>query len=161
MQIELTKILFQIVNFGVVLGALWYLLYKPVLKIFAERAKRIDEGQKAAQKALDHQAKIDEIKQKTEQDLKKKSSQVLKDAAVEAEKQKAQMLEEARAAAAQEVAKMKEAWKAEKAQLIQSIHGQVVDAVVVATEKVVGKSLDAKQQSKLIDQELETLLKSL
>lgn len=161
MQIELTKILFQIVNFGVVLGVLWYLLYKPVLKIFAERAKRIEEGQKAAEKALESQAKIDEIKQKTEQELKKKTTQVLKEAAVEAEQQKAQMIEEARAVAAAEVTKMKEAWKTEKAQLIQSIHAQVVEAVLTTTEKVLAKSLDAKAQTKLVDQELESLLKSL
>ena len=83
MQIELTQILFQIINFGVVLGVLWYLLYKPVLKIFAERAKRIEEGQKAAAKALENQEKINEIKLKTEAESKKKASQVLKEASVE------------------------------------------------------------------------------
>lgn len=161
MNIDLTQILFQIVNFGVVLGVLWYLLYKPVLKIFAERAKRIEEGQKAAQEALANEAKIDEIKQKTEQELKKKSSQVLKEATVEAEKQKAVLMEEARAAATAEIAKMKQSWQAEKAQLIQNINTQVVDVVITATQKVVGKSMDTKSHSKLIDEELSNLLKSI
>jgi F-type H+-transporting ATPase subunit b len=161
MQIELTQILFQIINFGVVLGVLWYLLYKPVLKIFAERAKRIEEGQKAAAKALENQEMINEIKLKTEAESKKKASQVLKDASVEAENQKAAMIEAARTAAAAEVAKMKQAWASEKSQLIQNIRADVVETVMSASEKVIGKSLDSKTHSKLIDDELQQMLKSL
>ena len=49
MEIDISQILFQIVNFSVVLAALTFLLYKPIFKMFLERAKRIEEGQKAAQ----------------------------------------------------------------------------------------------------------------
>lgn len=161
MQIQLTQILFQIVNFGVVLGVLWVLLYKPVLKIFAERAKRIEEGQKAAAKALENQEQIAEIKAKTEAEAKKKASQVLKEATAEAEKQKATLIEDARTAAAVEITKMKQAWTTEKAQLIQGIRADVVSTVIAASEKVIGKSLDSKAHTKLIDDELENMIKSL
>jgi F-type H+-transporting ATPase subunit b len=161
MNIDPSQIIFQIINFGVVLGALTYLLYKPVLKIFAERSKRIEEGQKAAQKAIEQQEKIEEIKQKTEADAKKKASNVLKEATVEAEAKKAELLEEARALAAAEVEKMKKAWKGEKEQLVQSIRAEVVETVMSASEKVLGKSLDAKAHSKLIDEELANVLKTL
>lgn len=161
MNIEPSQIIFQIINFGVVLGVLTFLLYKPVLKIFAERAKRIEEGQKAAQKAIEHQGQIEEIKQKTEAEAKKKASQVLKEATLEAESKKAQLLEEAHAAAAAEITKMKKAWTSEKEQLIQGIRSEVVAAVVSVSEKVMSKSLDAKAHSKLIDEELEQVLKTL
>lgn len=161
MNIEPSQIIFQIINFGVVLGVLTYLLYKPVLKIFAERAKRIEEGQKAAQKAIEQQGKIEEIKQKTEAEAKKKASQVLKEATVEAESKKAVLLEEARAAALVEIEKMKKAWSSEKEQLVAKIRSEVVETVMTASEKVLGKALDAKTHSKLIDEELANVLKSL
>lgn len=161
MNIEPSQIIFQIINFGVVLGALTYLLYKPVLKIFAERAKRIEEGQKAAQKAIEQQSKIEEIKQKTEADAKKKAAQVLKEATVEADAKKAEMLEAAQVAAAAEVEKMKKAWKSEKEQLVQNIRKEVVETVIAASEKVIGKSLDAKAHSKLIDEELQNVIKTM
>ncbi len=161
MNIEPSHIIFQILNFGVVLGALTYLLYKPILKMFAERAKRIEEGQKAAQKAIEQQSKIEEIKQKTEAEAKKKAAGVLKEATQEAENKKAELLEEARAAAAAEVEKMKQAWKSEKEQLIANIRAEVVETVMTASEKVLGKSLDAKAHSKLIDEELANVLKTL
>lgn len=161
MNIEPSQIIFQIINFGVVLGALTYLLYKPVLKIFAERAKRIEEGQKAAQKAIEQQSKIEEIKQKTEADAKKKAAQVLKEATVEADAKKVEMLEAAQVAAAAEVEKMKKAWKSEKEQLVQNIRKEVVETVIAASEKVIGKSLDAKAHSKLIDEELQNVIKTM
>ena len=65
MNIVFPQILFQIINFSIVMGALWYLLYEPVMKIFSERAKRIEEGQLAAQEAIAQQEKIDELKENT------------------------------------------------------------------------------------------------
>lgn len=161
MKIDFQDILFQIVNFSVVLGALTFLLYKPVLKIFAERSRRIEEGQKAAQKALEQQAKIDEIKQKTEAEMKKKAAQALKEATKEAAERKAELIAEAEVQAKAEIAKLKDAWKTEKEQQISELNKQVVTAVLAATEKVVGKSLTTKDHEKLIDAELKTVLKAL
>jgi F-type H+-transporting ATPase subunit b len=161
MEIQLPQILFQVVNFSVVLGALWYLLYKPVLKIFAERAKRIEEGQKAAQKAIEQQEKIGELKAKTTQELKKESAKVLQQATKEAEEQKSAILEEAKKQAAAEIERMKQNWEEEQTQRIQHINQQLVDVVIAASEKVIGQSLDKKAHAKLIDSELNQVLKSL
>lgn len=161
MKIDFQDILFQIVNFSVVLGALTFLLYKPVLKIFAERSRRIEEGQKAAQQAIEQQAKIDEIKQKTEAEMKRKSAQLLKEATAEAAERKAKLIAEAQKDATVEVSRLKDAWKSEKEQLIAAINKDVVTAVLAATEKVVGKSLTTKDHEKLIDAELKTVLKAL
>lgn len=161
MKIDFQDILFQIVNFSVVLGALTFLLYKPVLKIFAERSKRIEEGQKAAQKAIEQQAKIDEIKQKTEADAKRKAAAVLKEATAEAAERKAELMAQAKKDAQAEIAQLKEAWASEKEQQINALNKQVVTAVLAATEKVVGTSLTTKDHQKLIDAELKTVLKAL
>lgn len=161
MDIQFPQILFQIVNFSIVLGALWYLLYKPVLKIFAERAKRIEEGQKAATKALEQQAKIDELKAKTTQEMKKEAAKVLQQAAKEAEEQKAVILEEAKKQAVAEVERLRRDWEEEQSQRIQQINHKLVDAVIAASEKVIGVSLDKKAHSKLIDSELNQVIKSL
>lgn len=37
-------IVFQIINFGIVLTALWYFLYTPVLKLLREREDKIKQG---------------------------------------------------------------------------------------------------------------------
>lgn len=161
MNINFQQILFQIINFSIVLGALWYLLYKPVLKIFAERAKRIEEGQKAAQKAIEQQEKIDELKAKTAQELKKESAKLLQEATKAAEEQKAIILEEAKKQAAAEIERLKRNWEEEQSLRVQQINQKLVDTVITIAEKVIGQSLDKKLQAKLIDTELNQVLKSL
>lgn len=161
MDIQLPQILFQVFNFGAVLALLWYLLYKPVLKIFADRSKRIEEGQKAAQKAIEQQEQIEALKEKAAQDMKRESAKVLQLSTKEAEKEKEQILAEARKLAEKEIEKMTKSWQAEKEQMMSQMKAQLVTAVVAATEKVLGKSLDKKAQSKLIDSELDTLLKAI
>jgi F0F1-type ATP synthase membrane subunit b/b' len=52
MEINFLQILFQAINFGVVFGAITFLLYKPVMKMLDERAKKIAEGQSAAEKSI-------------------------------------------------------------------------------------------------------------
>lgn len=161
MEIQLPQILFQIINFGVVFGALWYLLYKPVLTIFSERSKRIAEGQKAAKKAIEQQEQIEALKAKTVQEMKKEAAKLLQQSAKEAEAEKQAILLEAKKQAEKEIEKMTKTWTAEKEQMMGQMKAQLVSAVVAATERVVGKSLDSKSQSKLIDTELESLLKAI
>lgn len=161
MNILFPQILFQIVNFSIVMGALWYLLYKPVMKIFAARAKRIEEGQKAAQEAITQQEKIDELKEKTDQKLKQKSAAEMKKAVEEAEKQKVSIIEQAKNEARLEIEKMKKDWEAEKMEQARQVNQQLIEAVIATTQKVIGKKLDDKAHHQLIYQELNAILKSI
>ncbi len=49
----------QAVNFGVLLVALYFLLYKPVLKTLDERAKKVAQGVEDAQQAAEKLANAD------------------------------------------------------------------------------------------------------
>lgn len=161
MEIHLAQIVFQIINFGIVFGALSILLYKPILKIFEERARRIEEGQKAARNALEQQEKIDELKNKTEQKLKKKRAEVLEEAVKEAQEQKKQLIEEARHTAEAEITSLKTKWEQEKAKEKAQMQSELVEVVIAATEKILQEKIDSKKHSALIDSELNQLLKAL
>ncbi len=161
MDIQLTQILFQLINFSVVLGALTYLLYKPVLKIFDERARRIHEGQKAAEEAMETQNHIEEIKKEASTSLKRERSRMLKEAQAEAEAQKASILEKANKQAELDLEKKKAAWAQEHQQLLANSKNEMIEAVISVAEKVIGDSLDTKSQTKLIDKELSSIIKAL
>lgn len=161
MEIHLAQIVFQIINFGIVFGALSILLYKPILKIFEERARRIEEGQKAARNALEQQEKIDELKNKTEQKLKKKRAEVLEEAVKEAQEQKKQLIQEARQTAEAEITSLKTKWEQEKAKEKAQMQSELVEVVIAATEKILQEKIDSKKHSALIDTELNQLLKTL
>lgn len=161
MDIQFPAILFQVINFGVVFGLLWYLLYRPILNIFSERSKRIAEGQKAAQKAIEQQEQIEQLKTKAIQEMKKESAKLLQKTAKEAEQEKLAIIAEARKQATKEIEKMTKTWVGEKEQMLGQMRQQLVGAVVTATERVLSQSLDKKTQAKLVDSELEKLLKAI
>lgn len=162
MDIQLTQILFQIVNFSVVVGALSYFLYKPVLKIFDERSLRIAEGQKAAQKAIEAQEQLETTKQKAESEIKKERAQVLSEAQEQAKKQAQEIIAQAKEEAKQEREKLTAKWQEEKAALLQQSKQDMIDAVIAVSAKVVGETLaQDKNQHKLIDAQIDAVLKNI
>lgn len=161
MNIQLPQILFQIINFGVVVGALSYLLYKPILKILDERARRIEEGQKAAQKAIADQEQMEDTKKQIRQKAEKEAAKLLEEATHVAAQKKTQLSAKAKEEALKEVERLREAWTEEKRKSMEDMKKAFADAVVATSEKVIGETVNAKAQSKLIDDEFAKLLKSI
>lgn len=60
--IDARLILLQVINFGLLMAVLSYLLYKPVLKVLAERQEKIAQGVKDAEEAA--KAKADATEEK-------------------------------------------------------------------------------------------------
>lgn len=161
MDIQLPQIIFQLINFSVVLGALTYLLYKPILKIFKDRSDKIEAGQKAAEENLATQNKIEEYKAKVKKEAEKKAAQILEEATQAAEKRKAEVVAQAKKDAKAEKAKAQEEITAQKKQLMTKAQAEMRAAVMEVAKKVIGQSLDKKAQTKLIDQELKAIIQSL
>lgn len=161
MEIQLTQILFQIINFSVVVGAVSFLLYKPVLKIFDERAKRIAEGEKAAARAQKAYSEIEQKQKSVEAELKKERNKVIKAAQAEGQERKEAIIADAKAKAKEEVAQMKAQWEDEKAMLFKKAEKDMATAVITVAEKVIADALDKKKASKLVDSELKNIIKAL
>ena len=162
MDIQLTQILFQIVNFSVVVGALTFFLYKPVIKIFDERANRIAEGQKAAQKAIETKEELDSLQQKAQSEMKKERAEILVKAQEEAKVKAQEIIAQAKKEAQAEHAKLIASWEKEKQTLLANAKKDMIDAVVAVSAKVIGTTLaDGKNQQKLIDTQLDSVLKNI
>ncbi len=161
MDIQLPQIIFQIVNFSVVLGALSYFLYKPIQKVLDERSRRVEEGQIAAQKAITESQQFEEMKKSIKQKAEKEAAKILEEATQTAKDRKSQLLAQAKQDALQEVERLRQAWNEEKRMSMQNMKSEFTEAVIATAEKVIGSSVDTKSQSKLIDQELNSLLKSI
>lgn len=126
--IDARLILIQVVNFGLLMAVLTYFLYKPVLKVLAERQEKIAQGMKDAEEAGKAKAEATEEKKSVIAAANKeaeamtsrakehavvkadeilaaaqvKAEQVAKDAALRAQEMKATSLKESEA----EIAKL-------------------------------------------------------
>jgi F-type H+-transporting ATPase subunit b len=161
MDIQLPQLLFQIVNFSVVLGALTYLLYKPVQKILDNRAQRVAEILQEAEVARAEKEKVQAFKAKTKREAEKEAASILEDAKKLAAKRKHDLDAQTKEALAKEMKKAELRWQEEKKQLATNMKKQMVDAVVQVSGMVISKKLDKSTNEKLIAKGLEEALQSL
>ncbi|HNQ17328.1 MAG TPA: ATP synthase F0 subunit B [Candidatus Woesebacteria bacterium] len=161
MDILIPQIIFQVINFLVVLGLLTYLLYKPILQIFKERSERIEKGQKAAQEAINQQEKLVEYEEKKQRELEKKIATKLEKASKEAEEHKARLMEKAKVDVDDFIDKQHKKTEQEKAQVLAKMQEGLADAVVLATEKILAKKLTKQEKDTLVTQQLEEALQGM
>lgn len=147
----------QVVNFLVLLFILKKVLYKPMLKILAERKQKIAESLKNAE----------EIKlklQKTEEDREKKLADATKEGTKlidEATKSASLIIEEAHTKASKDIEKIIEEAKSQiendREMMRQEIKEELADLVGLTFEKVVGKILTEKDRKSLVERSIKNL----
>lgn len=161
MEILFPQILFYLINFSVMVGVLSFLLYKPLLKMFDERAKRIEEGQKAAAEAMEGQAQIAQLIKDTQKKLDKDVAKTMESAVKEAEAEKARIIAVAHEEANLIMTSLQQKWQAEQTTRVKAMHEDLVKAVVLATEEIVNLKLKQVDQQTLVEGELDKALKYL
>lgn len=161
MDIQLPQIIFQMINFGVVLFALTYLIYKPVLKLLDDRKKKVAEAAKAAEEVLQEKTELEKVKENTllkaNQNAKKIEDDIRKEAKADAKLLLAKSKEEIDVKEAKFSTELTKLKKEE----LKSMEAEIKKASLVIAEKVLGSSIDAKKHQKLIDDQIDEIIESL
>lgn len=149
MEINLWQIIFQAVNFGVVLFLLNRVLYKPVIKMLDDRAKKINEGQLAAEKNLKASAELDKEQKAVLAKARKEAAGITREATAEAKKQAEAILYEAKQKAAAESAQMHKNAEESIAKKQKEMESSIKDLVVATSKKMLESTLSASDISKI------------
>lgn len=140
----------QLLNFGIVICIVWFLILKPLTKKLDERKKIIDESLDHAKEVESNlmmsQQKFDE----TIQNAKNESSLIIQKAHDEAEKLATDMKEKAKSELADLIEKAKKTVANEKAEMKAELHKETVELVVLVAEKILGQKLDDKKDEEFI-----------
>lgn len=150
--INLSMLISQIVNFTLMVVLLSMLLYRPIQRMLAERRDRIarsmadvDEARAAAARAQqDYDARIAEAQ--------RKAQEIIGQAAQAGEKVRAEIEAAARREAEAIRLKAHEEAAAEKSRVLAEVQSQIASISMTATERVLGRAVDAKAQRELVDQ---------
>lgn len=161
MDIQLPQIIYQLVNFGVVFGAVTYLLYKPVQKILDDRAKRITDSLTEVEKIEAEKEKMATLKSKVKREADKEATEILEAAQKTADRNKKELVNKTKEALQEEMKKAQVSWQEEKKKLLADSKKQMVDAVIEVSSLVLGKKLDVKTDNKFIADNLEKVLKDI
>ena len=129
-------------------------VFGPIAKAIEERRAAVRENIESAERSRDEaQQLLDEYKQQLAQS-RHEASEIVERARRTAEESTRQAKEELRLEKDRGIVQVQEAIAAETRQALDQIKNEVADLTLLATEKVVGRALDAGEQRRLIDEAL-------
>ena len=152
--INVSTLLAQVINFTILFALLYFVAYKPIMRMFDERSRRvkesidqtehikeqaelaeketekhIQEASKEGQKIIQKAEQVgEEIRQKAQQDAEKQSEKILKRAQVEIER--------------------------ERDEAINELRQQFASLTIMTAGKVIDKTLDKETHQELIEKAL-------
>jgi F-type H+-transporting ATPase subunit b len=149
--------IWTIVTFLIVLFVLRKVAFGRIQALIDARRDRIREALDEADKARQEARQLRELTQKERQEAKADREQVL----AESRRQAQALFEQARQRADEDLRerleKNQQELEAENRRHQEQIRRDVVELTLLAAEKVTGKSLDAKDQRRLIDETIDEL----
>lgn len=157
MEIRWYQLLFQIVNFGILIFLLNRFLYRPILKIVEQRNKKIEDSLKAAEATLKEKEKINELKKLAVAEAEKEAVKIVEAAKHQADLSGKQILSEAQAEAEAAVTKKMELLADKLSQEEIRLQGRVADLVIKTTRQVLKSSLGKEEQKRIVDRQIKEL----
>ncbi len=149
MEINIWQVLFQAVNFGVILFVLNKVLYKPVMKMLDDRAKKINEGMAAAEKNLKEAGEIEKLKKAEVAKARKDAAAIIRQAEVEAKKAADSILEASKKKAKDEAERIVKNAESEIAAAKKAMEGQAVELALAMAKKALAAALTAAETEKI------------
>lgn len=145
MEINIYQILFQILNFGVVMYLLNKVLYKPVIKMLDDRAKKINEGMSQAEKNIKAGEEIEKTKKAEVNKARKEAGSIIAAAEVDAKKKADEIIKKAHEKAKEEVANMTKAAEKEIENAKAKLQKEAATLAAAMAKKALEGTLTAKE----------------
>ena len=148
--INITWLLAQIVNFGLLLFILWRFAYKPVLKMLSDRKQKIQDSLEYAEKvkreAADQQKEFD----RKLEEARRQAQSAAAAAAQVGEKEREVIVAQAREEARKLIDQAKGQIEYERKQMMSELREEVVRLSLLAAQQVVSQSLDDQAHRRLV-----------
>lgn len=161
MDIQLAQIIFQVINFGLVLFVLTRFIYKPVLKLLEDRKKKVAQAAKAVETILKEKENLEKAKADILSQANQNAQQIENKIRDEAKKSAKTLMEKSQEELSLRESKFaKELTKLKKDKL-KSMEKELKQAAVLIAEKVLKESIDAKKHQQLLDSQIDEIIENL
>lgn len=149
--ISLPTLLAQIINFAVLFGLLYLVAYKPLMRMFDERSRRVKESIKQTEEIKEQAVRIEEESQKRIEEANREGQEVIAKALSEGEEIRHKAREGAGLEAEAIIARARAEIQRERDEIIDELHKEFADLTIMAAGKVIDRSLDKEAHRQLID----------
>ncbi len=153
--INLPSLLAQLVNFGILLGILYLVAYKPIMKMLDERANRIKESMEQTEVIKDKAEKAEEEIAEQLREAGRQSQAVIDRGVRTGEEMRQKAQEEAKKEAEALLARARNEIRRERDGVIDDLRREFADLTILAAGKVIDRTLDRGAHRQLIDKVLE------
>ena len=153
--INLGYLISQIVNFTLLAVLLYFVAYKPILRMLDERSARIKKGLEDAEAASRRAAEMEEEFERRMAEARKQGQEIVAQATQMSEKARQEILEKAREESRAQIEKAREEIARERELAMAELRQQIADLSLAISEKVIGETLDEQKQRRLIADFLE------
>ena len=152
-----SKLIAQLVNFGIVLFILWKFAYRPVLRLLEERRQKVAEAMINAEKAKEELKRTEAQRQEVLAETNAQANKLIEEARAAAGKVREQETQKAIHEAEQILAKAREAAALERTRMLADVKRELGRLVVATTSKVTGKVLTPEDQRRLTEESTRAL----
>lgn len=149
---NVTTLLLHAVNFLLLLGVLWRLLYRPVLAMLDERAARVRESMERAEYIKEEAARAEQERAARLEEARRQAQAIVAQANQIAEQIRAERRAAAEAEAERIVARAREEAEAERRRALAELRAEVANLAVLAAGQVIRESLDGARHRRLIEE---------
>jgi len=128
--------------------------YPRIIAAATDREKKIEAGLRAAQESEERLARVQEQVEKTLEEARAQAREILNRSHGEATTEAKEVIAKARSDAEALIERARTEIAGERDRAIQDLRNEVASLVVASTQRLLGDTLDAKAQRRLIDQAL-------
>ena len=153
--ISLPTLIAQVVNFAILFGLLYLVAYKPIMRMLDERSRRVQESMEQTEHIKEQATHADEEAKKQIGAAGKEGQELIARATRIGEEVRQKAQQDARQDAESLIIRARVDIKRERDEAIDDLRRKFADLTILATEKVIARSLDNKAHRELIDKTLE------
>ena len=145
-------LLSQVVNFLILFAGLYFLLWKPILKMFDQRKERIQQGLEDAERAREERERAEAEFTKRVEEAAQERERIIARAREEAQGERKAILAEAEQEAERVLIGAREEAQLERERILEELRGQVALLGIAAANRLIGEALDEERQRRLVDE---------
>jgi len=153
--INLPTLIAQIVNFLILLGLLYLVAYKPIMRMLDERSRKIKESMEQTELIKQQAERAEEEVKKQIETASREGQGIIARAVRSGEEVRQKAQQEAKQDAESLVARAWMGIRRERDEAIAELRKEFADLTIMAAEKIIEKSLDKQTHRQLIEKVLE------
>ena len=153
--INLPALIAQIVNFIILFGLLYLVAYKPIMRMFDERSRKIKESMEQTEFIKEQAARAEEEFERRIEAAAKEGQEVVARAARTGEELRLKAQQQAGQEGEALINRARTEIQRERDGAIDELRKEFADLTILAAEKVIDRSLDKKAHRQIIDKVLE------